>query len=272
MAIFTHQPTRIGQARCFVRNDDVGSLTDELKVFAEAFLSREIPVSYQIIPARLTEACADYLLALERARPDLIEFGQHGLSHQMTLRGHRLNREFGPERPFEQQSADIAQGLAILRERLGPARRIDVFTPPQHKFDRSTVVAAAAAGHRVFSVSFYATRHHQGAYAVGRRLGMGSVLHHGISYHGGFRPEARIQEISISVAADNGAAVTCAADALPGAIEAAARHTPIVGLMFHHAVYAGADGRTALLAAADALARLGAARFKRLGRLDAVPA
>ena len=44
--------------------------------FAEAFLAREIPVSYQIIPARLTDACADYLLAIERARPDLIEFGQ----------------------------------------------------------------------------------------------------------------------------------------------------------------------------------------------------
>jgi hypothetical protein len=265
----THQPTRSARARCFVRNDDVGPLTDELKAFVEIFISRDIPVSYQIIPARLTDACADYLLALERARPDLIEFGQHGLSHQMTLGGRTLKREFGPERTFEEQSADIAEGLTILRERLGSARRIEVFTPPQHKFDRSTVVAAAAVGHRVFSAAYYPTRRHQGAYALGRRLGLGSVLHHGISYHDGVRPEAQIREVSISVAVDNGRWMTCAAAALPGAIEAAASRTNVVGLMFHHAVYSGAEGRTALIAAAEALASMGSARFKRLSRLDA---
>jgi hypothetical protein len=269
LTLFTRQPTRFEGTRCFVRNDDVDALTDELKAFAETFMSREIPVSYQIIPARLTDACADYLLALERARPDLNEFGQHGLSHQMTLRGRTLKREFGPERTFEEQSADIAEGLNILRERLGPGRRIEVFTPPQHKFDRSTAVAAAAAGHRVFSVAYYPTRRHQGAYALGRRLRLGSVLHHGISYHGGFRPEAHIREVSISVAVDNGRRRTCAAAALPAAIEAAASRTEIVGLMFHHAVYSGAEGRAALIAAAEALAQIGPARFKRLSLLDA---
>jgi hypothetical protein len=270
LAGFQRESDRKPGAHYFVRNDDVGPLDDELKAFAEAFMSREVPVSYQIIPARLTDVCADYLLALERARPDLVEFGQHGLCHQMTLRGRPLKREFGPERSFEQQRADIDRGLEILCERLGRERRIEIFTPPQHKFDRSTVVAAAAAGHRIFSAAAYATRRHQGAYALGRRLGLGSVLHHGISHHGGDRPEARIREISISVAVDNGRSIKCAAAALPGALEAAARRTAVVGLMFHHAVYTGAEGRTALLAAADALAQLGAERFERLGRLDAV--
>jgi hypothetical protein len=187
----------------------------------------------------------------------------------MTVRGRTLKREFGPERTFAAQSADISKGLTLLRERLGAARSIEVFTPPQHKFDRSTVVAAAAAGHRIFSVACYPTGRHQGAYALGRRLGLGSVLHHGISYHDGLRPEAPIRELSISVAADNGRFVTCAATSIASGRAAAARRTATVGLMFHHAVYAGAEGRAALLAAADALARVGAERFARLGALDA---
>lgn len=272
MALFKQQPTRFERARYFVRNDDVGPLNDELKAFAETFLSRNIPVSYQIIPARLTETCADYLLELERARPDLVEFGQHGLSHQMTLRGRTVKREFGPERSFEAQSADIVGGLEILYERLGRERRIEIFTPPQHKFDRSTVVAAAAAGHRVFSIAAYATWRHQAAYVVGRRLGSGSVLHHGISYHEGVRPEARIQELSIAVAVDDGRGVTCRPERLDAAIAAAERTTKRVGLMFHHDVYTGPDGRAALVAAADRLAALGAGRFRRIGELSAEPA
>lgn len=265
MALSTHQPTPLERARCFVRDDDVGPLTDELKAFAEAFMSREIPVSYQVIPARLTDECADYLLALERDRPDLIEFGQHGLHHQMTLRGRTLKREFGPERTFEQQSADISRGLEMLYERLGRARRIEIFTPPQHKFDRSTVRAAAGVGHGVFSVAAYATARHQAAYRIGRRLALGSVLHHGISFHLGERPEARIREVSISVAADNGRFVTTPSSALPAAVAAAGRWSDVVGVMYHHAIYRGREGRDAVDAAAAFFSSLLKGRMVKLG-------
>jgi hypothetical protein len=62
LALFKRKSSGPMGLRCFVRNDDVGALTDELKAFAEALLSREIPVSYQIIPAR-------GLSAGDRARP-----------------------------------------------------------------------------------------------------------------------------------------------------------------------------------------------------------
>lgn len=262
MALSTHQAER---TRCFVRDDDVGPLTDELKAFAEAFMAREVPVSYQVIPARLTEECADYLLALERARPDLIEFGQHGLHHQMTLGGRTLKREFGPERSFEEQSADISRGLELLYERLGRARRIEIFTPPQHKFDRSTVRAAAAAGHGIFSVAAYATARHQAAYRLGRRLSLGSVLHHGISFHPGVRPEAEIREVSISVAADNGRFVTTPPSSLSTAVAAAGRWSDVVGVMFHHAIYRGREGREDVGRAADFFSTLLKGRVVKLG-------
>ncbi|HEX5378157.1 MAG TPA: DUF2334 domain-containing protein [Phenylobacterium sp.] len=253
--------------RYFVRDDDIGELTDELKAFVELFLARRIPVSYQIIPERLSEACARYMADTADAHPDLVEIGQHGLRHGMTVKGKRLNREFGPERSLAQQSADIAEGLDLLRARLGADRPITVFTPPQHKFDRNTLTAAAAAGHRVFSAACYPTPHHRLAYALGRGLGLSSIRQHGISHHGRRRPEADLREVSISIAVDNGRTIKCGAGALDAALATAARHSDLVGLMFHHAVYAGAPGKQALEAIVERLAAHRPENFRKLGDL-----
>ena len=252
--------------RYFIRDDDVGALTDDLRRFVDAFVSRGIAVSYQIIPAQFTAECADYLLAVERDHPSLIEFGQHGLRHEMWLGGKRLKREFGPERSLADQTADIAEGQAILTRLLG--RPVSLFTPPQHKFDRNTIAAVVGAGHRLFSAAYYATPHHHLAYALGRGLGLSSIRHHGISYHGRRRPEGDIQELSISVAVDNGKGVTTSAKALPGALrKAAVRSAGMVGLMFHHKVYQTVAGQAELEAIADQLAAYPPQAFHRIADL-----
>jgi hypothetical protein len=253
------------KVRFFIRDDDVGELTGALKGFASVFAERRLPVSYQIIPARLTADCACFLLAMEREHQGLIEFGQHGLTHQMMLRGKRLKREFGPERSLADQTADIIEGAKILNERLGSDRPIEVFTPPQHKFDRSTVRAAHAAGHKIFSSACYPTLHHRLAYAGGRKLGLSSILHHGISYHRGRRPEADILEVSIALAVDDGRRRRLRPRDIPRALAAASRHTDTVGLMFHHALYDTAEAHAELVAIAEVLASWGPERFGRLG-------
>lgn len=253
--------------RYFVRNDDVGELTDALRHFVETFVERNIPVSYQIIPAQFTRQCADFLLMSQRAHRDLIEFGQHGLHHRMEVNGRILNREFGPERTYDQQFADISTGLRILEERLGSREAIKVFTPPQHKYDRNTVLAVAAAGHKVFSAAYYASANYRIAYALGRSLRISSIQHHGISYDGRIRPEAPIFERSIAIAVDDGERIVCSPEALPRALTAAGKVSRVVGLMFHHPVYDGAAGRSQLGRLADHLASVGASRFGRLGQL-----
>ena len=253
--------------RYFIRDDDVGELTDGLRRFAETFVGLGLPVSYQIIPAQLTEECADYMLGLRREHPDLVEFGQHGLRHEMIVNGRHHWREFGPERSLEEQRRTIFEGREILRARLGDQTPIEVFTPPQHKYDGNTVRAAAAAGYRIFSGAAYPSRHHRIAYRLGRAMRLSSLRHHGISYHGGTRPEAPIREISIAVAVDDGGRVCCPAEAVAAAAESAARHSDMVGFMFHHAVYDRPEHRGDLPAVAAALARLGADRFRGLSRL-----
>jgi hypothetical protein len=251
-------------ARCFVRDDDVGELTDELRVFAEAFASHAIPVSYQIIPARFTAECAAYLLALRQEHPGLVELGQHGLHHRMVLRGRELKREFGPERSLEDQTRTIAEGLGRLRQLLGADAVIEVFTPPQHKFDGNTVRAAASAGHRIFSAASYATPHHQLAYAIGRTLGMGNILHHGLSYNGRLRPEAPIYEVSIALDVDDGKRRKFDADAVEAFVRALKSDA---GLMFHHALYHDVEARQALVAIVGRLAEHGPRRFVPLSQL-----
>jgi hypothetical protein len=248
----------------FVRDDDVGALTEPLRRFVEAFLARRIPVSYQIIPAKLTDECAAWLTGLWRAHPDLIEFGQHGLTHEMTVRGKHSWREFGPEKSLAEQTEIVAEGAARLRAALGEAP-VRLFTPPQHKYDGNTVRAVAAAGYGVLSGASYASPQHRIAYAAGRALGLSSIRHHGISYHGRRRPEAAVTELSIAVAVDDGGRVTTPAAALAGAIAKAAAKSDKVGLMFHHQVYASRPEE--LDAIADALAAVGAERFRLLSSL-----
>lgn len=254
-----------GNIRYFIRDDDVDQLTDALRGFVRTFAERGLPVSYQIIPALLTDECAEFMLGAERDYPGLVEFGQHGLHHQMTLGGRHLLREFGPERSLEQQQADIDEGQAQLKAKLG--RSATVFTPPQHKYDRNTVIAAARAGHRVFSAAYYPTPHHQLIYALGRSLGVSSLKHHGISYNGRRRPEAALGEVSIAIDVDDGKAIRYAAADLGPAVDRASRVTSTIGFMFHHAMYQGAEGRASLARTADRLRDFGAERFDRLSEL-----
>lgn len=252
--------------RFFVRDDDVGELTAALRYFVECFVSHRIPVSYQIIPSRLTPDCASYLLDVWSRNQELVAFGQHGLHHRMTLRGRELRREFGPERSYADQRAAISEGLAILRERLGDEAPIQVFTPPQHKFDRNTVRAASQVGYRIFSVSSYPTLHHQLAYAMGRALGWSSFAHHGVSYHGGRRPEADLEEVSIAIDVDDGRRLKRSGAEIAAKLLATSNASS-VGLMFHHALYEGRAGEATLAEIADRLAEIGAERFVPLASL-----
>lgn len=260
---------RDSQTRFFLRDDDVGALTPALQGFMTTFASRGLPVSYQIIPASLTPDCAQHLVDHHRQAPTLYEFAQHGLTHGMTVNGRHVNYEFGPERSYQQQLDIIQAGQTILRDMLGERFNARVFTPPQHKYDRNTLLALRDCGVTVLSASSYAgSLRHRVAYGVGRALGMSSIGRNGISYHGRVRPDSQLMELSISVPVDNGSVRMPAVAEVMAAVHAARERTPLVGLMFHHQAYAG-DGDLAFLAElADQLKALPGASFDLLGGLS----
>lgn len=254
----------------FLRDDDVGALDERLARFVDVFAARRLPVSYQVIPHALSGACADFLRQRRESAPDLIEFAQHGLTHEMMVGGKRVYYEFGPERTYQEQFDVIAAGQAMLADRLGEHFNPKVFTPPQHKYNRDTLRALSACGVEVLSASSYSKPAYRVAYGLGRALGLSSIGRAGISYHGRVRPDCGLFELSISVPVDDGSVHQSSAADVIRQIEQARRHSSSVGLMFHHNAYDPDVGARFLEELADRLLTVPDAEFHLLGALVGV--
>ncbi|MBS0333321.1 MAG: DUF2334 domain-containing protein [Proteobacteria bacterium] len=233
-------------SRLFLRDDDVGALTPEFRSFFDLFADAGLPVSYQVIPELFTDECAAYMEARRTRTPALVEYGQHGLRHEMMVRGQLEYYEFGPERTYDQQLQDILEGQALLRRRLGGDIPLQIFTPPRHRYDRNTLKALSAAGFTVLSASSYSGLPHRLAYGAGRALGLTNLGRPGVPWHGRRRPDSGLFELSVAVGVDDGGDILQSVDGVFEGIARAARHTEDVGLLFHHAVYVGPEGRAFL--------------------------
>jgi hypothetical protein len=259
------------RTRIFLRDDDVGAWTPALSQFVSCFRDHGLPVCYQVIPALLTDEAASHLRAFHKDSPELCEFGQHGLMHEMTIDGKRLTWEFGRERDLATQQQVIAEGKTIMQAKLGPAFAGTVFTPPRHRFDGNTVRALHAEGFKVLSAAAYTDPLRRLVYGIGQSIKMGTIGNRGIAYHPGIRPEAPLRELSIAVAVDDGAPVHReVADVLAG-IERARQHSDIVGLMFHHQAWASLEGAEFLKSLAKGLRSLANCEFTRLSNLAQSP-
>lgn len=258
-------PTIDRETRVFIRDDDLGALTPEFLRFHALFAEREVPVSYQIIPERLTVECAAFLKSEQARRPDLIEFGQHGLRHEMEVRGKIEYYEFGPERGYEQQLQDIRAGKSILRELLG--QEIELFTPPRHRYNRDTLRALDLEGLTVFSASSYPTMKHQVAYSVARSLGLTNIGRTGVPHHGRRRTDCGLFELSIAVAADDGGNPSGNVETVMSTLALAAKRTSAVGVMFHHQAYQTPARSAHLEQLVDRLTGLANVSFHTIGSL-----
>jgi hypothetical protein len=253
--------------RIFLRDDDVGALTPALSRFVGLFAERGLPVSYQIIPEQFTAESAAFMLSQRTKAPALIEFGQHGLRHEMQVRGKTEYYEFGPERSYAQQLADIEAGKALLHERLGAAEDLRVFTPPRHRYDRNTLKAIRATGFSVLSASSYTTPRHRAAYAVGRAFGLTNLGRPGVPWHERVRPDCGLFELSVAVGVDDGDYTVGTVEEIMAEIDRSRRHTSTVGVLFHHQVFAQPDGEAHLVALVDRLQQLAGVTFHTIGEL-----
>lgn len=258
---------RPAKTRIFLRDDDVGSWTPALAQFVACFRDHGLPVSYQVIPALLTDEAAGHLQALHAEQPNLCEFGQHGLAHEMTIGGKHLTYEFGLERDLATQRRVIAEGKAIMEAKLGSAFAGTVFTPPRHRFDGNTVRALHAEGFKVLSAAAYTDPLRRLVYGIGRSLRLGTVGNRGIAYHPRLRPEAPLQELSIAVAVDDGAPVRREVSDVLAGITRARQHSNTVGLMFHHQAWASPEGTEFLGCLAKGLQSLPDCEFVLLSSL-----
>lgn len=251
----------------FLRDDDVSTLSPSFVSFFRRFADAGLPVSYQIIPETFTGECAEFLLAEMARAPGSFDLGQHGLRHQMIVRGKVVYYEFGPERSFAQQLEDILAGQAILRERLGEGVALEVFTPPRHRYDRNTLKAIRQAGYRVLSASSYTSPRHRAAYGLGRALGLTNLGRPGVPRHGRVRPDSGLFEISIAVGMDDGGSITATVDAVMDGVREARAHTADVGVLFHHEAFKGGAGEAFLDDLIGRLKELPDVSFHTIGQI-----
>lgn len=123
----------------FFRDDDVAGLTKNLERLLDIFISAKVPIHLSIIPNRLTKECKDFLISKIIKYKDLVEIGQHGFDHKdhSGYKNKWKRYEFGPRRSYLQQRKDIHKGKIILENYF--KKRINVFTPPWHRYDENTL-------------------------------------------------------------------------------------------------------------------------------------
>lgn len=118
----------------FIRNDDVGPLTKELQQVSYLLWENHVPVSHAVIPGQLTLDCVAWLHRFLAECPELLEIHQHGWKHI----DHGNKAEFGPERRYQEQYQDIAQGKSVLYHFFG-TEVFPCFTPPWHRYTTDTL-------------------------------------------------------------------------------------------------------------------------------------
>jgi len=225
----------------FFRDDDLGADGPALRAVAELLIAERVPCSYQVVPLQLDDAAAAFAREARRHHGELVAFHQHGLRHEQEVRGRRRWSEFAAGRPFPDQHADIAEGRRRLEDRLAEALDPDVFTPPCHKYDDTTVRALVELGFTALSAGVRVDPAARLYYEAGHRLGRVSFLGRRVSYHGA-RVPGGLAEVSVCVDVDEamdwrGRKIVKDADRLWREFEAGARRLPWVGVMLHHERY-----------------------------------
>jgi hypothetical protein len=134
--------------RVFFRDDDVGWADNRLYELLDCCLQFEIPLDLAVIPKAINtgkKQLHDQVVASN----GLIGIHQHGYSHNNhQLQGRKC--EFGDDRSYRQQHADIKAGQDLLQDYFGD--QVDsIFTPPWNRCNQDTVYALNDLGFTTLS-------------------------------------------------------------------------------------------------------------------------
>jgi hypothetical protein len=236
----------------FFRDDDVGELTPSLRAIVELLIDERIPCNYAVVPSLLTEEAARYMRDAKKQHPTLVYLNQHGFLHQQIIEGRFDYAEFDGDRPYREQYDAIAEGRRVLIDMLGDDFDPDVFCPPCHKYDATTLRALAATGFRVLSAGVYSQRSARMYYDVGRVLSRVHFLGRRVSYHEGRKTPHGLLEISTAINVDedygdDGRRREKNYAELVEELVRAREQYRYVGVLLHHQTYEDAPARLNIL-------------------------
>jgi hypothetical protein len=134
--------------RFFFRDDDAGWANKQLVELLDCFCPVEIPIDLAVIPGAIN---IDNMRLFSRVvvKEGLIGVHQHGFRHSNhQYQGRKC--EFGDDRTYSQQHADIKAGQDLLLDYFGD--QVDpIFTPPWNRCNQDTVNALNDLGFTTLS-------------------------------------------------------------------------------------------------------------------------
>ncbi len=123
------------------RDDDAVEPSPELARLLALARARDLPLALAVIPARASEALAEWLKA-HPARPALL---QHGYAHQNHAREDEKKAELGTQRPTNVVLEELARGwgrmTALFGETWAP-----ILVPPHNRIAEAVVQGLAELG------------------------------------------------------------------------------------------------------------------------------
>lgn len=228
----------------FIRNDDVrGTLDKELIQLVDLNIKHNIPISLTVEPANVTKEVVDWLLEKKRDYPQLIELVQHGYDHGLKFEnmvGGKLKKgEFGGDRTYEDQYADIKKGKEIM-DKLFDDKWFPLFTFPFGARNKSTINAVNDAGFFAVNGSMGITKKHKLFYAIGRLLNKEVLKGRKISYNLRYKKGTKLFQIDTALGVikkyhnDDIDADIYTLDELKQKTLAYLNETSNVGIVLHH--------------------------------------
>jgi peptidoglycan/xylan/chitin deacetylase (PgdA/CDA1 family) len=133
----------------FFRADDVAVPGRRLARLVDIFTKQQVPLTFAVVPAWLTETRCQGLFELCRRNHSLWCWTQHGWRH-FNHEPQGKKAEFGPSRSFTLKQKDLQTGFRRLNRLLGGSFT-PVFTPPWNRCDSETFQALEELGYQAIS-------------------------------------------------------------------------------------------------------------------------
>lgn len=221
----------------FFRNDDVRERLDYTLIsLTELFLKQQIPLAHAVEPANITPEVVNWLKSLKTDYPRLIDIVQHGYNHNAENPGIKM--EFGGSRNYADQYNDILKGKDLMYEYFSE-HWSPVFTFPYGTYNSGSLRALSDCGFKILSSKIKFTTKARLKNFLGRSLGKDFIFGKSVNYHPGVRSNYNFREISVSVNLIRKYTGYETADhynlqEILYQIEAARKHTSIIGILMHH--------------------------------------
>lgn len=235
------------KAVVFFRNDDVrDKLDDSLIRLTEVCMKYGVSISHAVEPANVTEEVVDWLISQKKQYPGLVEIIQHGYSHNLANPGQKM--EFGGNRTFDDQFADLKKGKEIMDKLFGDLWS-PVFTFPYGTYNQATLKAIEQLGYHTISSKMQYSSKVRLKNFVGKLLGKDILMGKKINYHPGIRKGYNLREISVSANLikkyhGENLADHYTLEEIKAQVRLALKHTGVLGVLFHHRYHGDQIGLT----------------------------